>query len=195
MSKKKFFTTKMIVTLGLLLGMSIILERVPPFSFMIPPNVRIAFGNLPIILAGLMFGPIAGGIVGLLSDVIGTSLLSSYAWFPPMALTPVIMGVVPPLIGMLFRKRSAIWLFIVIILPAEILGPMLWSTLSLHWLNGAPYLPTLILRMPFKAGIAVVDILMAFLLYKSGLFRALGIDRFGGKKDELRANTAVHSQR
>lgn len=191
--KKKLFTTKMIVSLGLLVAMSIILERI--LGFMLTENIRIAFGNLPIILAGLLFGPIAGGVTGLLSDIIGTTLFSPFPWFFPLALTPVIMGVVPPLLGKLMKKRSHLGIFIALILPAEIIGPMIWSSFSLHLLNGAPFIPNLIFRAPFKVGIAVVDVLMIFLLYKSGLFRALGLDRYGGKRDELRGNPQVHPQR
>jgi dihydrofolate synthase/folylpolyglutamate synthase len=36
--------------------------------------------------------------------------------------------------------------------------------------------------VPFKAAIAIVDILLIFMLYKSGLFRAFGLDRYGAKK-------------
>jgi riboflavin transporter len=193
MPKKKFFTTKMIVTLGLLMAMSIVLERM--LGFMPTPNIRIAFGNLPIIMAGLLFGPIAGGIVGLVSDFLGTTLFSAFPWFAPMALTPVIMGVVPPLIGMLLKKRTKLVTFIAMILPAEILGPVLWSTLSLQWLNNVPFLVNLPIRTPVKTAIAVFDIMLVFLLYKSGLFNALGLDRYGGKKNELRGNAAVHPQR
>jgi ECF transporter S component (folate family) len=193
MPKKKLFTTKMVVTLGLLIAMSIILERI--LGFMPTPNIRIAFGNLPIILAGLLFGPIAGGVVGLIADFLGTTLFSPFPWFWPMALTPVIMGVVPSLIGKLIKKRTYLPTFIAMILPAEILGPIIWSNLSLQWLNGVSFFVNLPLRAPIKAAIAVIDILLIFLLYKSGVFRALGLDRFGGKKDELRGNTQVHPQR
>ncbi|NLT12782.1 MAG: folate family ECF transporter S component [Clostridiales bacterium] len=193
MPKKKLFSTKMIVTMALLIAMSIILERF--LSFMPTENIRITFGSLPIIIAGLLFGPIAGGIVGLFADFLGTTLFSPFAWFVPMALTPVIMGVVPPLIGMLLKKRTHLVTFIAMILPAEILGPMLWSNVSLNWLYGSPFLPNLLFRAPFKVAIAVVDILLIFMLYKSGLFRALGLDRYGGKKDELRGNAAIHPQR
>ncbi len=193
MPKKKLLTTKMIVTLGLLIALSIILERL--LGFMPTENIRIAFGNLPIILAGLLFGPIAGGIVGFLADLLGTTLFSPFPWFPPMALTPVILGVVPSLIGMLMKKRTNLVTFIALILPAEILGPILWSNLSLQWLNGVSFFVNLPMRAPIKAAIAVVDISIVFLLYKSGLFRALGLDRYGGSEDELRGNAQVHPQR
>lgn len=193
MSKKKYFSTKMIVTLGFLIALSIVLERF--LGFMPTPNIRIAFGNLPIILAGLMFGPIAGGIVGLVSDFLGTTLYSPFPWFAPMALTPIIMGVVPSLIGKLLKKRNHMLIFVMMILPAEILGPMLWTTLSLQWLNGVAFFVNLPIRVPVKAAITVVDILLVYLLYKSGIFYTLGLDKFGGKKNELRGNAPIHPQR
>ncbi|SHH52943.1 ECF transporter S component, folate family [Sporobacter termitidis DSM 10068] len=194
MSKKKLLTTKTVVTLGLLIALSIILTRF--LAIMPTPNIRISFGSLPIIIAGLLFGPIAGGLAGLAADFLGTTLFSSYGWFPPLALTPVIMGVVPPLIGMLLKKRTNLPTFIAMILPAEILGPMVWTTLSLQWLNHVPFLVNLPLRLPVSAGIAVVDILMIFLLYKSGVFRTFDstLSRLsGGKNNGLRGDAEIHS--
>ena len=190
---KKLFTTSTLVTLGLLTALSIILERF--LGIMPTPNIRIAFGNLPIILAGLLFGPVAGAVVAILADFLGTTLFSSFPWFAPMALTPIIMGVVPPIIGKFLRKRTNIVTFIALILPAEILGPVIWSNVSLQMLNGVSFWANLPLRAPIKLLIAVCDILLVFLLYKSGVFRALGLDKHGGKASELRGDAKVHSQR
>jgi ECF transporter S component (folate family) len=192
MPKKKLLTTKMIVTLALLLSMSVVLDRILGIQL---ANLRISFGNLPIILAGLLFGPIAGGIVGLLSDGLGFLIRPTGEYIPFLMLTPILMGVLPPLIGKMMKKRSNLLIFIALILPAEILGPYLWTNFCLYISYGMPFIPNLIARAPAKALIAVVDIIMTFLLYKSGAFRALGLDRFGGKKDELRGNAAVHPQR
>jgi ECF transporter S component (folate family) len=190
MPKKKLFSTRMLVTLALLLAMSIVLDRVLGIQL---PNLRISFGYLPIILAGLLFGPLAGGIVGALSDALGYLTNPVFTYMPFLMLTPIIMGVVPPLIGKLLRKRNNILIFIAMILPAEIIGPYLWTNFCLYFSYNMPFIPNLITRAPAKALIAVVDILLVFLLYKSGVFRALGLDRFGGKKDELRGNAQVHS--
>lgn len=191
--KKNIFSTKTIVTLGLLIAISIVLTR---FLYIMPtPNIRIAFGNLPIIIAGLLFGPIAGGLAGFAADFLGSTLFSSFGWYPPIALSPIIMGVVPSLIGMMIRKRTNLPTFIAMIVPAEILGPMLWMTLSLTWLNHVPFLATLLSRLPVVGGIMVVNVLMVFLLYKSGAFRTFDSRLSGGKKDELRGDAAVHPQR
>lgn len=190
MPKKKFLTTKMIVSLALLLAMSIVLDRLLGIQL---PNLRISFGNLPILLAGLLFGPIAGGIVGALSDTLGFLVHPAGQYIPFLMLTPIIIGVVPPLLGKLMKKRTHLLVFIAMILPAEILGPYLWTNFCLYFSYHMPFLPNLVARAPAKAIITVIDIMMTFLLYKSGAFRILGLDRFGGKKDELRGNAQVHS--
>lgn len=193
MPKKGMFPTRTLVMLGLLAALSVVLERL--LAIMPTENIRIAFGNLPIILAGLLFGPVAGGITGLVADFIGTALFSPWPWYPPLALTPVIMGVVPGMIGLLLKKRTNFLAFLIMILPAELLGPIIWSNLGLQWLNGVPFFVNLPLRAPVKAAIAAVDILLVFLLYKSGIFSALGIGRTGDKKNELRRNAQIYSQR
>jgi ECF transporter S component (folate family) len=189
MPKRKYFTTKMIVTLALLLSMSVVLDRLLGIQL---PNLRISFGNLPIILAGLLFGPIAGGVVGLLSDGLGFLMRPTGEYIPFLMITPMLMGVIPPLIGKLLKKRTNLIVFIAMILPAEIIGPYLWTNFCLYFAYHMAFVPNLIARAPAKALIIVVDVLIVFLLYKSGVFRALGLDRYGGKKDELRGDVKIH---
>jgi len=66
-------STKKIAYLSFLTALTIILTRI--LSIRIPiagvEGVRIGFGSLPIIFAGIAFGPIAGGIVGALGDLLG----------------------------------------------------------------------------------------------------------------------------
>ncbi|MBN2898309.1 MAG: folate family ECF transporter S component, partial [Clostridia bacterium] len=66
-------STSVLVKAGLLAALSIVFTRV--FSFMIPlaglPALRIGFGTLPITISGILFGPLVGGLVGMVSDLVG----------------------------------------------------------------------------------------------------------------------------
>ncbi|NLY05810.1 folate family ECF transporter S component, partial [Candidatus Sordicultor fermentans] len=65
--------TKALVYLGFLTTLSIVLTRLA--SIRIPLGgvevIRIGFGQLPVIMAGIYFGPGSGALVGGLSDFLG----------------------------------------------------------------------------------------------------------------------------
>ncbi len=62
-------------------------------AFNIGEFIRFSFENLPIIFAGMAFGPIVGMAVGAVSDLVG-SLLVGYAINPIITLGAVAVGLV-----------------------------------------------------------------------------------------------------
>jgi len=176
MSKKRIFSTKMIVTIGLLIALSIVLTRL--LSIEPTPNIRISFGNLPIVLCGLLFGPIAGAVTGFLADFVGVTFFSPYAWFAPLGVSPLLMGLVPGLLRFAFKKRRSTGSLLFAVIPAYILGPILWSTFSLHLLYGSSLKVMLTTRIPVSGAIAIVEIIVICLFVKSGVARAAGQPEF-----------------
>jgi ECF transporter S component (folate family) len=95
--------TDTLVKAGLLAAISIVLTRV--FSIMIPlggiPALRLGFGSLPIMIAGLLFGPIVGGLTGVVADLIGVMLNPmGGSFFPGFTLSAAMNGI---LAGLLFQ--------------------------------------------------------------------------------------------
>jgi len=83
------FTTRTATNLGLLTAISIVLTRV--FGFIIPiagvGALRISFGEIPIMLSGILFGPVAGAVTGVAADLIGYAINShGGAFFPGFTL-------------------------------------------------------------------------------------------------------------
>ena len=64
--------TKLVVNCGLLIAISIVLKIL--FEMYIPlggfPSLRINLTSLPIMLSGILLGPLAGFIVGFISDLL-----------------------------------------------------------------------------------------------------------------------------
>lgn len=94
-------STRSIVACGLLTATSIVLTRL--FSFMIPIGgvgaIRLGFGPLPVIMAGVMFGPVAGGAVGMVADVLGYAINPmGGAFIPQLTVVAAITGMVPGLL-------------------------------------------------------------------------------------------------
>jgi len=72
--------------------------------------LRLSFGEVPIILAGLLFGPAAGGAVGALADLIGYPINPfGGPYFPPLTLTSALHGILPPLIIRLYARPPYRW--------------------------------------------------------------------------------------
>lgn len=99
--------TRSIVACGLLTAISIVLTRL--FSFQIPIGgvgaIRLGFGPLPVIMAGVMFGPAAGGAVGMLADVVGYAVNPmGGAYIPQLTMVAAVTGIVPGLLVRLPRR-------------------------------------------------------------------------------------------
>ena len=74
MSKGKM-TTRMLVTMALLAAIEVVLAR-----FIVPmpnPTMRFSIEAVPIIVAGLLYGPLSGALVGVIGDAVGC-LFSGY---------------------------------------------------------------------------------------------------------------------
>lgn len=87
----KKFSTKTIVTLGLLVALEIVLNR---FLSINTWNLKIGFSFLPIAVGGMLYGPIGGAIVGALGDFIGAILFPIGAYFPGFTFTAACTGAV-----------------------------------------------------------------------------------------------------
>lgn len=101
---KNGFSTSVLVKAALLAAVSIILTRF--FSYMIPigglPALRIGFGNIPLIIAGMMLGPVVGGVVGVISDLVGFMINPMGGmFFPGFTLTAALYGIIS---GVLFQN-------------------------------------------------------------------------------------------
>lgn len=172
--------TRDLVFMALLCAISVVLSRVLAINTY---TMRISFGAVPIVLAGLLFGPAAGAMVGFTADIIGCLFLSSFGYTPLLALSPILMGVLPALLVRLFPGEGDLswWQIAAVVLPAEVLGPICWTSFGLHLLYGTPLPALFATRIPLYLVTGALDTLLVFLLLKSGVFRRLGLEvRRGG---------------
>ena len=101
MKRNQVFSTNNLVMMAALAAMQIILSRF--LGIQVSDTLRLSFESIPVVLAGLWLGPLAGGIVGFVADTIGT-MLSGLTWFPPLALNPIMEGVVAGLLARYFIR-------------------------------------------------------------------------------------------
>lgn len=90
------FSVKKIVFIGLMVSISIVLTRLLSVTLGI---VRVGFGDVPIIISGMLLGPPAGAFTGVLSDTLGFWISGAAGTYIPwMALSKALVGIIPALI-------------------------------------------------------------------------------------------------
>lgn len=70
--------------MALMIALEIICTR---FLAIETPIIRIGFGFIPVAMAGVMFGPLLGGSVGVLADILGMIIFPKGAYFPGFTLS------------------------------------------------------------------------------------------------------------
>ena len=85
-NKKTIWDTRTLVFVGLLAALHIVLTRLIVIEL---GSYRITIGSVCTILAGLWLGPVAGGVSGLISDLLGC-LIKGYAVNPFITVAAVL---------------------------------------------------------------------------------------------------------
>jgi ECF transporter S component (folate family) len=131
---------------------------------------RITFENLPIILSGIMFGPLIATVVGVATDLI--SYLLSPQIYPPnliVTLGAATVGFLSGAISHFLIKKRGYAQIIVSALAAHAVGSMIIKSIGLFSFYGW----AVVWRVPTYIVIAAVEITLMCLLYKNATFRKL----------------------
>ena len=129
-------------------------------------------------MAGYFFGPIAGLMVGAVSDTVGC-LFSGYGWDPVLTVSPMLLGLFAGLLRpVLYRMEKPwdFWRVAVTLLPGKVLGSVLWQS---YWLIFLGYskkaMGPLIAYRCIEAGLELVlDTLIIFRPVPHGNLPAAG---------------------
>lgn len=144
--------TRKLVLLSTLLGITIFLNRI---SIHLPSGgvelIRIGVAGIPIVLSGLMFGPLAGGIVGVLADIISFWVAPTGAYMPQFTLVSALNGILPPLLLSSRRHPFSLISLIYSVTITRLITHGLMIPYFLHILFGAPYFPTLYAQLLLQA--------------------------------------------
>ena len=140
---------------------------------------RITFENFPIIISGILFGPIVGGAVGLGSDLI-SYLLSGQA-YPPNLIVSVgatLVGVISGTVSKFIVKKRGTLQVVLSGGLSHLVGSMIVKPIGLF----AFYEWAVLWRIPLYLVIAPLEILIISLLFKNATFIRL-TDSVGKKGD------------
>ncbi len=177
---KQRMATRTLASCALLAALSVVLARLAGLM----PNAftRFSIEAVPIYLAGILFGPMAGSLVGFTADIVGC-LFSGFGYNPFFSLPPILYGV----FGGLFRKKltkkpGLLWLAVGF-LPPVVLGSILYQSTALayfyyydpavagSWQQGMVYFLTT--RSVQFAVVFAVDVLLIYLLFRTRIFEQM----------------------
>jgi ECF transporter S component (folate family) len=158
-------STKQIVYTGFLISLSIILTRFLSLRFSIGgvEGIRIGLGNLPLIVAGFVFGPLAGALAGAIADVLGYIISPvGGAYMPHFTLTTALIGAMPALLLKLKRSSQIHTIDLILALGlSQLIVRVILLPYFLHSLFG---LPLKVIVPGFLIGEAIVLPLYVVLL-------------------------------
>ena len=154
------------VTLSLLVAISIICGKylaIPGGEFL-----RFSFENLPILMAGMLFGPAAGVLVGTVADLVGCVLVG-YTINPLVTLGAAAIGFVSGVTWRLLKRVTVPYVLriIVTVLAAHLVGSVLIKTVGLAAFYAIPVWMLMLWRLLNYVIVGTVEGVLLFLLMKN----------------------------
>lgn len=156
--RQNFSKTHRLVIMALLVAISVILSRFLSISAW---NLKIGFAFIPVVMAGILFGPISAGIVAALADFLGATLLPIGQFFPGFTLTAFITGI---LFGVFLYKKTTMKNIVIASILTQIIGSLLLNTLWISMLYGTPFWALMPTRIVQTCVMTVIQIILIRIL-------------------------------
>ena len=143
-------------------------------------DTRVSLEAIPVVMAGLFFGPMAGAMVGFASDMVG-SLFSGFGYNPLFCLPPIFYGLFAGLMRRYVSRKPSFLRVFLAFAPSVILGSFLWQSFTLAYVYNSQgaFLPSFLMKLSTRGvQFAIcwpVEALITTILLKSGIFQALKI--------------------
>ncbi|MGN0136326.1 folate family ECF transporter S component [Anaerotignum sp.] len=158
MSEKQISTTHKLVLMAMLVAAQIVLSRILSINLW---NLRIGFSFVPIVMAGILLGPVGAGLTGAVADIIGATLFPTGAFFPGFTFTAFLTAFG---YGFFLQKKQDLPHILAAVLFSEIIGSILLNTLWISILYGTPFLALLPARVMQAVGMGIVEVIVIRLL-------------------------------
>ncbi len=173
LQKGYFFmkNSRRLCLLGMLCALTIVLGFYA--TWRIGPTIKISLKFCPVMVAGSMFGPLAGGVVGSVSDIASFVANPAGGFLPLITLAEFLYGV---LYGLFFFKKNSRALSVLICVCTQaVILDALFKSFALSIMTGSAFFAMLVSRLPavgvnFAIQLAGVYLIRAYLpLFKKML--------------------------
>ena len=172
------FGTRVLAHCALLAALSIVLARM-----IIPmPNAstRFSIEAVPIFMAGMLFGPAAGALVGFCADFVGC-LFSGYGYNPLFSVPPVLYGLFAGLFRPWLGKKVSIPRLAVAFAIPVVAGAVLYQSAALSYVYNskgsfeASMIYFLTTRSVQFAVTMALDVMIIYFIFRSRIVDRMNI--------------------
>lgn len=189
--KNRVIPLKIVAALALLSALSIIAGK----YLAIPGGevLRFSFENLPIIFAGMAFGPVGGALVGAVADLVGCVLVG-YAINPVVTAGAVSIGVLSGAVSLVFKKLSLPLSLrcVASVTLAHAVGSVVIKTIGLAVFYSMPIYVLMLWRLLNYLIVGSVEGVIIYILFKnklvSGQLASLGRKKSVAKEKQSGMN-------
>lgn len=125
-------SAKSVSMIGVLVAIEIILARFTVHTW----NLKIGFSFIPVVVAAVLYGPAAAGIVGAIGDILSAVLFPVGPYFPGFTLSAFLTGAV---FGIFLKKKQTVGNVVVSVLIAQFAVSQFINTFFISILYGSPF--------------------------------------------------------
>ena len=149
--------TRRLAYLGLLTALAVVFTRFLSFTVAIGgvDNFRLGIGHLFLIMAGVLYGPLAGAYVGGMADIIGFVVRPGGPYNPLFTLTSILTAALPGLLLSALRRRKSglpsYWELLAAVAFGQIVSSILLVSWFLQLAFGHPLVVSLVPRVITQA--------------------------------------------
>lgn len=161
-----FGNVRVLIISGLFIALSICLGKF--LQIPIGDSIRLSFENLPILMAGIFFGPFVGGAVAVGADLIGC-LLKGYPINPYITLGALAIGVISGTVSTILRKKNMTLNVALSIFLAHLIGSVIIKSIGLYIYYQTP-LEVLSMRIPVYIATGLLEFAIIRLLLHNKAF-------------------------
>jgi len=164
-------STKVLVMASFFVGINIILSRIGAIM-LFNNSVRMSFGNVPLIISGIILGPLAGLMTGVVSDLLGF-LINSHggAYHPGFTISAGLTGLIPGLIVLAGARFGFQKFSLSTVVASNVLVYLLisgfFNTLWLTHLLGTGFWVLFPARLASHGLVTVVNTMLVYAVVKS----------------------------
>ena len=166
-----WWSARKLTVMGVLVALHIVANRL--LGIDLGPSLRLTISSSFVMLAGFWFGPVSGGLVGGVADLLGC-VLDGYAPFLLLTVSPVLMGVLAGLLAPVLRRSKNIFVFGFVVAVITFFTTFLYSSWSFSVLYGSSFWVYASARGMQAIFSMVLNTLVVYSLYLSPVTEIVG---------------------
>ncbi|MBQ8330953.1 MAG: folate family ECF transporter S component [Clostridia bacterium] len=178
--QRAFENARALAMSAVLVAMSIVCGKF--LAFNLGSFLRVSFENLPILLGGMIFGPVWGAVIGVTADLIGC-LMVGYAINPLVMLGAALIGAMGGLIWWLANRFSGGVRVALTVALSHLVGSVVVKSFGLAVFYDMPMGVLMLWRSFNYVIVGAAECLLLLLLIKNKAVASM-MRRFGNGKEE-----------